>query len=109
MLSQEYIDAFADGLVQYAEQNKQFTDAALEYARRAQKGLPADRFANGTDGERMTALGIDALRKYGAHAAMVADMWRDLAMELMEQQKRAGIDAMRLHTGDSKYAQKQGQ
>ncbi len=34
---------------------------ALEYSRRCRKGLPTDRFANGADGERNVAAGIDQM------------------------------------------------
>ena len=36
-------------------------EAAREYARRCRKGLPEDRWSNGTDGARAVAQGIDEL------------------------------------------------
>ena len=36
-------------------------EAAKEYARRARKGLPEDRWANGTDGAKAVARGVDEL------------------------------------------------
>lgn len=36
-------------------------DAAREYARRARKGLPTDRYCDGSDGAKAVAQGIDEM------------------------------------------------
>ena len=62
-------------------------EAAREYARRAQKGLPTDRFADGADGERLVAKGIDEMDRLLA--------WSYLEIERLKAEKFAsGLDAM---------------
>lgn len=54
--------------------------AAIEYARRAEKGLPTDRYADGQAGEKAVARGI---------ARLVAAVER-----LSEQEYLRGLEAM---------------
>ena len=63
--------------------------AAYEFARRAAKGLPADRLYDGADGAMRVARGILKL------GVIIADY--------EEIEKARGVDAMRLHSADSKY------
>lgn len=88
MLDAEQIDAFA-------EDNADALQAASEYVRRAEKGLPPDRFCDGATGAKLVARGIYAMQcimaaQNDALVAMAADM------------QAKGADAMRLHTKDAK-------
>lgn len=89
MLSQDDIDAFKSA-------NQAAIAAADEYRRRAEKGLPADRFADGTEGAILVGRGIAAYQKIMA-------MQTAALMDLFGAMKQAGDDAMRLHSADSKY------
>jgi hypothetical protein len=68
-------------------------EAAREFARRAVKGLPADRLYDGAQGAHRVAMGILKL------GVIIADY------EDIERQR--GEDAMRLHSGDTKQARKE--
>lgn len=67
--------------------------AAREFARRGDKGIPPDRWYDGTDGLRQVVRGIQAQAQM---IEMLADAFTTLYAE-----KR---DATRLHSGDSKYS-----
>lgn len=89
MLSQDDIDAFkAD--------NEAALAAADEYKRRAEKGLPADRFADGTEGAYLVAQGIAAYQ-------WIVSVQATGMLNMLDAAKQAGTDAMRLHSQDSKY------
>jgi hypothetical protein len=64
-------------------------EAAYEFARRAAKGLPADRLYDGADGAMRVARGILKL------GVIIADM--------EEVERARGEEAMRLHSDHSKY------
>lgn len=89
MIGPDDIDAFeAD--------NADAIAAASEYARRAAKGLPADRFADGADGAMLVARGIHA---YQVIMAVQTDALAGMAQELQDR----GTDAMRLHSKDTPH------
>ena len=50
----------ADDIAAFQDDNASALQAATEYARRAEKGIPADRWTDGTHGARMVAQGIAA-------------------------------------------------
>lgn len=85
-----------DDISAFSESNAEALEAATEYARRAAKGLPADRFTDGTQGARLVAQGIMAQQR-------IIAMQTAALMDLFGAMKQAGDDAMRLHSADSKY------
>jgi hypothetical protein len=89
MLTQDDITAFQEDAATALA-------AADEYARRAQKGLPPDRFTDGTTGALMVARGIIAQQR-------IIAMQTAALVDLYEAMRKAGTDAMRLHSADSKY------
>ena len=80
MLSQDDIEAFKDDNI----------NAAREYARRRRKGLPSDRWCDGTKGAEAVADGIDALDWCLAWCVKEIE-------ELRAQIKQVGADAMEPH------------
>ena len=86
----------ADDITAFEEANADALQAASEYARRAQKGLPSDRWADGTTGAVMVAQGIIAQQR-------IIAMQTAALVNLYEAMRKAGTDAMRLHSADSKY------
>lgn len=87
MIAAEDIEAFA-------EANEDAMKAAREFARRSDKGLPADRWYDGTQGAHMVAQGIKA-------QAVINEMLAGAFLALWAEKR----DATRLHTKDSKYTQ----
>lgn len=84
-------------LKDFAEEYGAALDAANEYKRRAQKGLPSDRFADGANGEALVAQGIAAMQTImNLQNAAIVEMYNDI--------QARGQDAVRLYTADSKYA-----
>ena len=65
-------------------------EAAREYARRAKKGLPADRWADGRKGEGMVADGIVAL-------LWQVDFLAGALEAKLAEEARRGADAMEAH------------
>ena len=86
----------ADDITAFQEANAEALQAASEYARRAEKGLPSDRWTDGTHGARMVAQGIAARDR-------IIAMQTAALVDLYEAMRQAGTDAMRLHSQDSKY------
>lgn len=86
----------ADDITAFEESNAEALNAATEYARRAQKGIPPDRWTDGNAGAVMVAQGILAQQKIMA-------MQTAALVDLYEAMRKAGTDAMRLHSADSKY------
>jgi hypothetical protein len=86
----------ADDITAFQETNAEALQAASEYARRAEKGLPPDRWTDGTHGARMVAQGIAARDR-------IIAMQTAALVDLYEAMRQAGTDAMRLHSADSKY------
>lgn len=91
MINESDIEAFR-------EDNEAALKAAHEYARRAQKGLPADRWCDGSAGARLVAQGIHAMNQ-------ILDAQTATLIVLMGEAHQRGEDAMRLHTKDSKYSE----
>lgn len=85
-----------DDITAFQNDNANALQAASEYARRAAKGLPADRYSDGTTGARMVAQGIAAQQK-------IMTMQTAALVDIYEAMRQAGTDAMRLHSADSKY------
>lgn len=97
MISLEYIEALE-------EQTKEARKAAEKFVTRSQQPEfknRSDRFASSQE-LHLVAQGIIADRE-------IIGMYVMLVEQLVSERERAGIDAMRLHTGDSKYAQKREQ
>lgn len=95
MITQDDIEAFA-------ADNARSIEAAFEFARRAEKGLPSDRWADGAEGDKEVAKGIRAIFEMN-------EMLSGAFLGIWADKMRESADAMRLHTGDSKYVQKQAQ
>lgn len=85
MISQEDIDAFA-------EQAEPAIEAAREFARRAEKGIPSDRWYDGTSGAKAVAKGIKA-------QTVMIEMLQGAFLAIWQEKN----DATRLHSKDSKY------
>jgi len=81
-----------DDIEAFAADNEDALKAAREYARRSDKGLPADRLSDGVTGAHMVAQGIKA-------QAQMIDMLAGAFLALWNE--KAG--ATRLHSQDSKY------
>lgn len=90
MISQDDIDAFAD-------ERGPDIKAAAEFVRRAEKGLPPDRWSDGEIGAQSVAKGIRALFEMNQ---MVSGAF----LTIWEEKMQAAQDATRLHRADSKYA-----
>lgn len=86
----------ADDIETFKQYNAEALEAASEYARRAAKGLPADRYADGTQGAYLVAQGIAARDR-------IIAMQTAALVELFDAMRQAGTEAMQLHYQDSKY------
>lgn len=80
----------ADDIQAFSEDNADAIAAASEYARRAAKGLPADRFADGANGAMLVARGIHALQ-------VVMSLQSEALVAMADELRDRGTDAMRLH------------
>lgn len=80
MISGDDIDAFKDENIK----------AAREYARRARKGIPSDRWTDGAAGAKAVADGIDALDWCLGWCVQEIE-------KLRAQIKQSGADAMEVH------------
>lgn len=89
MLTQDDITAFS-------EANADALEAANEYARRAAKGLPADRYTDGTQGARLVAQGIAAYQR-------ILHMQTAAILNMLDAARQAGDDAVQIHSDHSKY------
>ena len=89
MINETDIDAFA-------EDNQEAIAAAAEYVRRAEKGLPPDRFTDGATGAKLVARGIHAMQ-------CIMDAQNAALVAILADMQERGTDAMRLHKQDSKY------
>jgi hypothetical protein len=87
MLDADQIDAFR-------EDTADAIDAAMTYRKRAKKGLPADRWADGATGARLVAQGIHALE-------CIIAMQTAALEDMLEEATARGVDAMRLHKEDN--------
>lgn len=89
MLTQEKIDQWREPI-----------QAARKYARRSRKGLPADRWCDGTDGAQMVARGIEAQAEMiEALASAFTSLWTEKI--------DAGAESMGLGPVPEKYATKE--
>lgn len=82
MISAEDIEAFADD-------NADATVAIDEAIRRAEKGLPYDRWFDGTSGAKLSMRGAWAYRR-------TAKIWQAIALSLIEEREtlsKASMDA----------------
>lgn len=61
--------------------------AADEAMRRRKKGLPSDRWYDGTDGADLAWRGAEAYRR-------ITELYRDAVLLMISQQYQAGLDAM---------------
>lgn len=72
--------------------NKKALDAAYTYVRRARKGLPSDRWADGIKGARLVADGIAAqFRLLVLYEATTRAVWSDLREFQIRAQEGMGI------------------
>ena len=85
MLSQADIDAFQ-------EANAPALEAAAKYVKGAEKGLPSDRWADGTAGAKLVAQGIKAQMQI---MAMLTETIAAMSAQAMEQ----GRESMGLGNG----------
>lgn len=74
----------------FAEEHAAALSAAAEYRRRAEKGIPCDRWADGTAGALMVARGIAIMEG-------LLETQADVIRAMLAEKKQAGIDAMALH------------
>ncbi len=74
--------------------NEDALEAAKRYRERAEKGLPADRWADGANGARLVAQGIHALE-------CIIAMQTAALEDMLEEATARGVDAMRLHKEDN--------
>lgn len=76
-----------DTIEQFFANTEAARAAAVEYARRAEKGLPCDRWTSGSEGAQMVADGIRAwVRLAGMNAAALE--W------YLQQERERGSEAM---------------
>ena len=83
-----------DDIEAFEADNADAIAAANEYARRAAKGLPADRLSDGVKGALLVGKGIHALQ-------VIAALQTDALIDLAEDMQERGTDAMRLHSKDA--------
>jgi hypothetical protein len=83
MTPQEQLDEF------YSRNSKPIA-AALEYARRAEKGIPPDRWSDGTAGALDVARGIRAQE-------VIMSLMADAMQQMIEAERLRGLDAMEMH------------
>lgn len=63
----------------FTEENKAALDAADKFARRARRGLPSDRWTDGTNGASLVAEGIAAYQNLNADLLSVVRLiWADI-------------------------------
>lgn len=84
----------ADDIEAFEADNADALAAASEYSRRAAKGLPSDRLADGDKGAMLVARGIHA---HQVIMSLQTDALAALAQELRDR----GKNAMRLHSKDA--------
>ncbi len=89
MISRDDIEAFQ-------EAHSEAMDKSQEFARRAFKGLPTDRWGSADDMFKV-AQGIKAMSN-------IIDLQTKLIVDLFNDIQARGSEAMRLHTKDSKYS-----
>ena len=89
MITQADIDAFAEGSTKDVQ-------AALEYARRARKGLPSDRWTNGVTGAESVARGIEALFQ-------INEMLSGAFLSIWHEKMQSDLDGMGLGEVPEKY------
>jgi hypothetical protein len=65
-------------------------DAAAEFRRRAAKGLPSDRFADGHAGMVLVARGIAIMEG-------LLETQADVIRAMLDAERQRGIDAMEMH------------
>ena len=85
-------------LSDFQEEYKEALAAAGEFSRRAQKGIPADRWYDGSAGAKLIALGIWAQQ-------MIMAMQCNALEAFIEAEAERGKEAMRLYTGHCKHAE----
>jgi len=64
--------------------------AAAEFRRRAEKGIPADRWADGTAGAALVAQGIAIMEG-------LLETQADVIRAMLAEKRQSGIEAMGLH------------
>ena len=85
-----------DDIEAFAESNANALEAAVEFARRSRKGIPPDRWCDGTSGAHMVARGIEAwMQMYQLASGAFLHIHND-AM-------RANQGATEIYPEDSKY------
>ena len=67
-----------DDISEFEKINSAAIDAAATYERRSRKGLPADRWSDGTHGAALVAEGIAAMQKIiQLQTAVMAELYKD--------------------------------
>lgn len=84
MTFQEQLDDF------YARNSKAIA-AASKYARRAERGIPADRWSDGTEGALLVARGIRAQE-------VIMSMLSEALGAMIAAERERGYDAMAMHS-----------
>lgn len=77
-------------LSDFREEHQAALDAASEFRKRAERGLPPDRWADGTAGQRRVAHGIAIME-------WIMEAQADAILALMDEKRQSGIDAMEMH------------
>jgi uncharacterized membrane protein len=82
--------SFQDDLDAFYSRNSKAIATASEYARRAEKGIPSDRWADGTEGAALVARGIRAQE-------VIMSMLSEALGAMIAADRQRGIDAMEMH------------
>ena len=85
----------AEQINNWQRDNADALQAAAEYVRRAEKGLPADRLCDGAVGALLVAKGIHAQQ-------VIMELQADALAALADELRARGSDAMRLYSKDAK-------
>lgn len=85
----------SDAIERFFHDTEQARAAAVEYVRRSEKGLPPDRWTNGTEGAALVAEGIRAWIHLCRMNAAALDAYQQQERERGEQAMEASRDPMR--------------
>jgi hypothetical protein len=78
------------GLDDFRPEHQAALDAAAKFRKRAEKGIPPDRWADGTAGQRLVAQGIAIMEG-------LLETQADVIRAMIEADRQRGIDAMEMH------------
>lgn len=82
--------SFQDDLDAFYSRNSAAIAVAAEYARRAERGLPPDRWSDGTEGAALVARGIRAQE-------VIMSLLSEALGAMIAAERQRGLDAMEMH------------